>query len=101
LKELQRYKLPIYITENGLADEKDKRRADFIKDHLFFIHKAIEEGIDARGYFHWSFMDNFEWERGFLPKFGLVKVNFKTLERKTRKSFFTYAQICKDNSFAR
>ena len=99
LKKLQEYSLPIYITENGLADEKDKLRANFIKDHLFWIHKAIKEGVDARGYFYWSLMDNFEWEKGFGPRFGLVEIDYKTLERKPCQSAFYYAQVCKDNSF--
>ncbi len=90
--------IPIYITENGLADSKDKQRKDFIKDHLFWVHKAIEEGVDVRGYFHWSFMDNFEWEKGFEPKFGLVEVDYKTMERKIRPSANFYAQICKKNT---
>ena len=98
LKELQKYNLPIYITENGLADEKDKLRANFIKGHLFWIHKAIEEGVDVKGYFHWSFMDNFEWEKGFDPRFGLVAIDYKTLERKPRHSAFYYSEICKNNS---
>jgi len=98
LKDLQKYNLPIYITENGLADAKDKLRKDFIKDHLFWIHKAIKEGIDVRGYFHWSFMDNFEWKSGFEPRFGLVGIDYKTLERKPRPSAFYYSKICKQNA---
>lgn len=98
LKELQKYNLPIYITENGIADGKDKLRANFIKEHLFWIHKAIKEGVDVRGYFHWSLMDNFEWEKSFGPKFGLVEIDYKTLERKPRQSAFYYAQVCEDNS---
>jgi len=101
LKELQKYRLPIYITENGLADAKDILRADFIKNHLSFIHKAIGERIDVKGYFHWSFMDNFEWEKGFVPRFGLIEIDYETLERKPRPSAFYYAQICKNNSFAK
>lgn len=98
LKELQKYGLPIYITENGVADAKDRLRANFIKDHLYWTHKAIEEEINVRGYFHWSFMDNFEWEKGFEPRFGLVEIDYETLERKPRPSAFYYAQICKNNS---
>ncbi len=88
LKNLKKYKKPIYITENGLADKEDKLRKDFIKDHLFWTHKAIEEGIDVRGYFHWSLMDNLEWHRGFEPEFGLIGIDYKTLERKPRPSCF-------------
>jgi len=97
LKNLNRYKKPIYITENGLADVKDKLRKDFIKDHLFWTHKAIEGGIDVKGYFHWSLMDNLEWHRGFEPEFGLIGIDYKTLERKPRPSAFYYAKICQEN----
>ncbi|MBZ9572296.1 glycoside hydrolase family 1 protein [Patescibacteria group bacterium] len=98
LKELKKYNLPIYITENGLADAEDRLRKDFIRDHLYWIHRAISEGIDVRGYFHWSLMDNFEWEKGFEPKFGLIEIDYRTLERKPRPSAFYYAQICKQNT---
>lgn len=97
LKELKKYKKPIYITENGLADAKDNKRLDFIKDHLYWVHKAIKEGADVKGYFHWSLMDNFEWEKGFGPRFGLIEIDYKTLERKPRPSAFYYAEICKNN----
>ncbi len=75
----------------------DKKRTNFIKDHLFWIHKAIKDGIDVRGYLHWSLLDNFEWDKGFWPRFGLVEVDFKTFERKIRPSAYEYAKICKDN----
>ncbi len=97
LKKLKKYNTPIYITENGLADVSDKKRTNFIKDHLFWIHKAIKDGIDVRGYLHWSLLDNFEWDKGFWPRFGLVEVDFKTFERKIRPSAYEYAKICKDN----
>ncbi len=98
LKKLnQKYKKPIYILENGLADAQDKLRKKFIKDHLFYVHKAIQEGVDVRGYFYWSLMDNFEWAKGFEPKFGLIEIDYKTMERKIRDSAYYYAQICKNN----
>lgn len=98
LKELDQYQLPIYITENGLADKDDKLRKDFIKDHLAWTYKAIKEGVDVRGYFHWSLLDNFEWDQGFKPRFGLIEVDYKTLERKARPSAYFYSQIAKTNS---
>jgi len=98
LKELKKYGKPIFITENGLADTKDKLRKDFIKDHLFWIRKAISEGVNVKGYFHWSLIDNFEWHLGFEPRFGLVEIDYKTLERKPRSSAFYYAKICKESS---
>lgn len=98
LKDLKKYNLPVYITENGIADKKDGLREDFIKDHLYWIQRAIKDKIDVRGYFHWSLIDNFEWEKGFGPKFGLIEVDEKTFERRIRQSAFSYAKICKDNS---
>ena len=97
LRKLKEHNLPIYVTENGLADADDSRRARFIKDHLFWIHKAISEGADVRGYFHWSLLDNFEWDKGFWPRFGLVEVDYETLKRKVRKSALVYAKICQNN----
>lgn len=97
LKWLGTFNLPIYITENGLADAKDSRRTKFISDGLQSAHKAIEEGVDVRGYFYWSLLDNFEWDKGFWPRFGLVEVDFKTQERKIRPSALEYAKICKSN----
>ncbi len=98
LKKIKRYNLPIYITENGLADARDGQRLKFIKDHLAQIQRALSEEIDVRGYFHWSLLDNFEWDKGFWPRFGLVEIDYKTLERKIRPSALEYAKICKSNS---
>jgi len=97
LKDLKEYKKPIYITENGLADKDDNKREKFIKDHLKWISKAMKEGINVKGYFHWSLLDNFEWDKGFWPRFGLIEVNFKTMERKIRLSARVYAKICQEN----
>jgi len=98
LKDLSIYKKPVYITENGLADAKDEKRAKFIIDHLKWTHKAIEEGSDVRGYFHWSLLDNFEWDKGFDPRFGLVEIDYKTQKRIPRPSSKIYAEICKNNA---
>ncbi|MFH1182656.1 MAG: family 1 glycosylhydrolase, partial [Candidatus Moraniibacteriota bacterium] len=63
LKDLKtRYDKPVYITENGLADKDDKSRKKFIEKNLFWMHKAMSEGVDVKGYFHWSLLDNFEWD---------------------------------------
>jgi beta-glucosidase len=99
LKFLKEYNLPIYITENGLADAKDSRRAKFIRDHLKWIHKAInEEGLDVRGYLYWSLLDNFEWADGFEPRFGLVEMDYENMKTKIRPSAYEYAKICKNNA---
>ena len=97
LKYLTKYQKPIIILENGLADIEDKYRTDFIKDHLYYVHQAIQEGVDVRGYFYWSLLDNFEWAEGFWPKFGLYEVDRNTMERKMRPSGEVYARICQSN----
>lgn len=98
LIHLKKYNLPIYITENGLADEKDVYREEFIREMLISCAKAIAEGANLRGYLHWSLLDNYEWHQGYWPKFGLVEIDRKNdLERKPRKSFHYYAKICKEN----
>lgn len=94
----QRYRKPIYITENGLADAADRHRAQFLIDSLSHLHRAIQNGADVRGYLHWSLLDNFEWDKGYWPRFGLVAVNYKTLERTPRASAFVYKKICETNS---
>lgn len=100
MDEWGKHHLPIYITENGIpTDDKndDVERIEFIKNHLKFIHKAISQGADVRGYNFWSLLDNYEWLYGFKPKFGLIDVERKTLERRPRKSFYIYQNICKNN----
>ncbi|MEA1937299.1 MAG: glycoside hydrolase family 1 protein [Patescibacteria group bacterium] len=98
LKNLQEYNLPIYITENGLADKKDKNRAEFIREHLKYVHKAISEGVNVKGYLHWSLLDNFEWADGFKPRFGLVEMDYEKMEVKIRESAREYAEICGKNN---
>jgi beta-glucosidase len=95
LKKMSRYKKPLYITESGLADAKDVYRPKFIEETLDWVSKAIGENVDVRGYFHWSFMDNFEIPefRGFWPRFGLVEIDYKTSERKIRPSALKYKEI--------
>ena len=98
LMELKQYKVPIYITENGIADGEDTRRADYIRGYLGAVHKAIQDGVDVRGYFHWSLMDNYEWAEGFTKRFGLIEINYETLARIVRPSAHVYAAICKNNA---
>lgn len=97
LRSLKKYNRPIYITENGIADARDSFRAAFIKDHLIAVHRAIERGVDVRGYFYWSLLDNFEWDKGFWPRFGLVEIDYQTLARRIRPSAWEYAKICQNN----
>lgn len=92
-----RYGVPILVTENGLADAADRQRGRFIIDHLAWLHRAIAEGADVRGYLHWALIDNFEWAHGFGPRFGLVEVDYGTFERTVRPSAELYAQIARGN----
>jgi len=93
LNDLKKYQKPIYITENGLADKKDAHRAWYIKEILKNVKRARNEGVDVRGYFHWSLLDNFEWSNGFWPRFGLIEVDYKTLKRTIRKSAREFSKI--------
>jgi len=98
LVSLKRYGKSLFVFENGIADARDEKRAAFIREHVKSIAKAIENGADVRGYFYWSLLDNFEWARGFNPRFGLVEMNYDTLERRIRPSAYEYKKICESNS---
>ncbi len=93
LTELKKYKLPVYITENGIANARDDMRKDYIKQHLMWALKAKAEGLDLRGYFYWSLIDNYEWAEGYGPRFGLVEINYDTQERKIRPSAAIFKEI--------
>jgi beta-glucosidase len=88
---------PVYITENGLASNDDDWRQRYLKDVLSNVLLAIEDGVDVRGYFHWTNMDNFEWARGYSMRFGLIEVDRKSLERRTKGSGRLYARIAQAN----
>jgi beta-glucosidase len=90
-----KYHKPIYIMEHGLADAQDLNRAWYISESLRQVDRALDQGIDVRGYFHWSLLDNFEWDSGFWPKFGLIEVDYPSLKRKIRPSAYRYAEIIK------
>ena len=94
----ERYGKPIYVTENGIATPDDEARVRFIVRHLQCLHKALEEGVDVEGYFYWSLMDNFEWDKGYTQKFGLVEVDPETLERRPRRSAYIYGAIARSRS---
>ena len=99
LKEIKRYtSKPIYITENGIADEKDTRRARYIEDHLLVINKAIADGFDIRGYYYWSLLDNFEWAHGFEGKFGLYSVDLNTKKRTMYQGSLKYKEIIEQSN---
>jgi len=95
LDEVKPYALPIYITENGLADSTDGQRPRFLVEHLYTLQRAIQDGIDVRGYFHWSLLDNFEWSGGYCPRFGLFSVDYTdpARPRTVRPSAALYQKI--------
>lgn len=87
------YKKPIIITENGLADSADEHRQWWIEETIVAMERAISEGVDVRGYFHWSLLDNFEWKFGWWPKFGLVHVDRENgMKRTIRPSGLWFAK---------
>lgn len=95
LIDLRKFKKPIYVTENGIADasEPDDKRVEFLREATTALFEAKREGADVRGYFYWSLLDNFEWDKGFWLRFGLVAIDRATLKRTPRKSFWEYKKI--------
>lgn len=93
------YGLPVYVTENGIADADDNQRPGYLRSHLRQILLAIEEdGADVRGYFQWSLVDNLEWVFGYQPKFGLYSYDPVTLKRTPRPSAGLYGSIAAANA---
>ena len=97
LLSLRREELPIYVTENGIADRDDALRPEFLLTHVDAMRRAIDAGVPVRGYFHWTCFDNFEWAEGYTAKFGLIACDPATQERRPRPSARLYAEICRLN----
>lgn len=93
LLEASRIGLPLFVTENGLADADDSRRAAFLSDHVIAIEEAERRGVEVAGYLHWSLLDNYEWLDGYGPKFGLFSVERATVERRPRPSAVRFAEL--------
>lgn len=91
----ERYRLPILITENGLADPKDEKRKWWVAETLRAMDAAMKKEVKLLGYLHWSLLDNFEWDKGFWPKFGLVHVNRATMQRTVRPSAKWFSGVVK------
>lgn len=89
--------LPIYITEVGIASTNDDRRTRFLIEYLQEVYRAIKSGVNVKGFFYWSLIDNFEWHRGFDPRFGLVEIDYPTQTRTPRPSAYVYSEIIKHN----
>ncbi len=102
----ERYKLPVVITENGLSGADwvaldghvhDAHRIDFLKRYLRALRRAMADGVDVRGYFHWSILDNFEWADGYKERFGLIHVDYATLKRTPKDSALWYREVIASN----
>jgi beta-glucosidase len=103
LRELHRYcGLPIYLTEHGCSSSEEAFRERDLKENLTALHRAIEGGVDVRGFYYWSLLDNFEWQFGYTKKFGLLEVDFgdTRLPRRMKPLAWTYRKICLENSLA-
>ncbi len=100
LMQYGQYGKPVIVTENGIPDADDSRRPRFLIEHLRAVHRAIQDGIDVRGYYFWSLVDNFEWAEGYDPRyrFGLIGIDPQTRQRQVKPSGKLYADICRRNS---
>jgi beta-glucosidase len=98
--------MPMIVTENGAAyDDKleagvvrDTDRIGYVDRHLRALHRALDAGMDVRGYFVWSLLDNFEWAEGYSKRFGIVYVDYETLERIPKASARWYSQVVARNA---
>jgi beta-glucosidase len=92
--------LPILITENGVEDANDHMLPRFLAQHIHQVWRAVNFNWPVKGYFHWSLVDNFEWERGWTQQFGLWGLDRETQKRIKRPSVDLYAEICKENGLS-
>jgi beta-glucosidase len=97
LKKFARYRLPLLVTENGIATRDETLRSAYLREHLRYLGDALASGVNVIGYFYWTLMDNFEWALGTNAHFGLAAVNFETQERIPRPCAERFAQVCRSN----
>jgi len=95
-----RFKVPIIITENGVEDPDDRLRPRYLAEHLHQVWRAVNFNYPVKGYFHWTLVDNFEWERGWSQRFGLWELDPETQARRKRPSADLYAEICRENGIS-
>jgi len=97
LHRLKTLGLPLLITENGLATDDEELRNSFLIDHLRAVARALADGVPVLGYFYWSLLDNFEWDLGMEPRFGLAAVDAQTQQRHPRPAADIFSEICRDH----
>ena len=100
IKWALKYKRPIIITENGVEDADDDLRPRYLIQHLHQVWRAVNFNFPVKGFFHWTLVDNFEWERGWSQRFGLWELNPETQGRSKRPSADLYAAICRENGIS-
>lgn len=100
LKQAQKLRLPIFVTENGIEDSTDRLRPAYLVEHIHQLWRAVNFNWPVKGYFHWTLVDNFEWERGWSQRFGLWELDRETQRRVRRPSADLYAAICKQNAIS-
>lgn len=89
----EKYDKPILVTENGLADANDEQRKWWLTQTILAMQRAMSHGVELVGYLHWSLVDNFEWDKGYWPKFGLFSVDRRTMKRTPRESAIWFAKV--------
>jgi beta-glucosidase len=90
--------MPLLVTENGIGTTDDEQRIDYVRQALSGVLRAIDDGVDVRGYTYWSLLDNFEWAMGYRPKFGIVSVDRDTFERRVKPSAAWLASVGAGNA---
>ncbi|MBI5026084.1 MAG: glycoside hydrolase family 1 protein [Nitrospirae bacterium] len=98
LRYASKLRVPLIITENGIATHDSQKKIKFMKRHVDVLEKCIKDGIDVRGYFYWSLIDNYEWLQGLDARFGLYRVDFDTLKRRPTNAAAYYSYLIKSRS---
>jgi beta-glucosidase len=98
LQWASRFGVPVMVTENGVEDATDRLRPRYLVEHIHQMWQAINHNLPVKGYFHWTLVDNFEWERGWTQRFGLWELDVETQTRRKRPSADLYAEICRANA---
>jgi beta-glucosidase len=95
LLKFNRFGLPLFILENGMCTQDDVLRWEFIYEHLRYLSLALEKGVKCLGYLYWSLIDNYEWDKGFSHRFGLIEIDYNNYKRTIRESARKFSEVCK------
>ena len=98
LRYASRLGLPLMVTENGIATHDTEQKVKYMKQHVDVVERCLKEGLDVRGYFYWTLIDNYEWLQGLDVRFGLYRVDFKTLKRHPTSAATYYAYLIQSRS---